>query len=51
MLNSRFVILKNCGHLPQEEKPEIFVDLVSEFCRDSKGRIRDTSDRGIQVQS
>lgn len=51
MLNSRFVILKNCGHLPQEEKPEIFVDLVSEFCHNSKGRIRDTSDGDIQVQS
>jgi pimeloyl-ACP methyl ester carboxylesterase len=30
--NSRFVVLKNCGHIPQEEKPEIFVDLVTEFC-------------------
>ncbi len=33
MLNSRLVILKDCGHLPQEEKPEKFVELVSEFCR------------------
>lgn len=31
MLNSRLVILKDCGHLPQEEKPERFVELVSEF--------------------
>lgn len=39
MINSRFVILKDCGHVPQEEKSEIFVGLVSEFCRDRKGRI------------
>ena len=39
MLNSRFVILKNCGHVPQEEKSEIFAELVIEFARDKKGRI------------
>ena len=39
ILNSRFVILKDCGHVPQEEKSEIFTDLVSEFCHDKKGRI------------
>lgn len=33
ILNSRLVLLKDCGHLPQEEKPERFVGLVSEFCR------------------
>ncbi|HLM61347.1 MAG TPA: alpha/beta hydrolase [Pyrinomonadaceae bacterium] len=40
MLNSRLVVLKNCGHLPQEEKPEKFVELVSEFCRGRKGEIK-----------
>ena len=39
ILNSRFVILKDCGHVPQEEKSEIFTDLVGEFCHDAKGRI------------
>lgn len=39
ILNSRFVVLKGCGHVPQEEKSEIFAELVSEFCRDKKGRI------------
>ena len=38
MLNSRLVVIKNCGHLPQEEKPERFVELVIEFCRDSKNQ-------------
>lgn len=33
MLNSRLVILNDCGHLPQEEKPERFVELVADFCR------------------
>jgi len=39
ILNSRLVILKDCGHIPQEEKPERFVELVIEFCRDKKGRV------------
>ncbi len=39
MLNSRFVVLKDCGHLPQEEKPEKFVELVSEFCLDKTSRV------------
>lgn len=36
MLNSRLVVLKDCGHLPQEEKPQRFVELVSEFCQNKK---------------
>ena len=39
ILNSRFVVLKNCGHIPQEEKPEIFIELVKEFTKDRKGHI------------
>jgi pimeloyl-ACP methyl ester carboxylesterase len=39
VLNSRFVVLKNCGHVPQEEKPELFTSLVSGFCHDRKGKI------------
>jgi pimeloyl-ACP methyl ester carboxylesterase len=43
ILNSHFVILKSCGHVPQEEKSEIFTELVSEFCHDKKGRIESRS--------
>ncbi len=39
ILNSRFVVFKECGHHPQEEKSDLFVDLITEFCRDPKGRI------------
>lgn len=38
ILNSRLVILKDCGHLPHEENSERFVELVAEFCRDPKAR-------------
>ena len=41
ILNSRFVILKDCGHVPQEEKSEIFTELVTEFCRDRERSYRD----------
>ena len=40
ILNSRFVVIRNCGHVPHEEKPEQFVELVTEFCRDRKGRVQ-----------
>ncbi|MCY7377651.1 MAG: alpha/beta hydrolase [Pyrinomonadaceae bacterium] len=39
ILNSRLIILKNCGHLPPEEKPDRFVALVGEFSRDRKSHI------------
>jgi pimeloyl-ACP methyl ester carboxylesterase len=39
ILNSRLVVFKDCGHVPQEEKPENFVAVVAEFARDKKGRI------------
>jgi pimeloyl-ACP methyl ester carboxylesterase len=50
ILHSRFVILKDCGHVPQEEKSDIFVELVAEFCRDRKGHIvaRDGEDLRIE---
>lgn len=39
ILNSKFVIFRECGHVPQEEKPELFVELVTNFCQNSKGRL------------
>jgi pimeloyl-ACP methyl ester carboxylesterase len=39
IVHSRLVVLKDCGHVPPEEKPERFVELVTEFCRSKKGRI------------
>jgi pimeloyl-ACP methyl ester carboxylesterase len=39
ILNSRLVMFKNCGHVPQEEKPELFTRVVTDFCRDSKKMI------------
>ena len=36
ILNSRFVVLKDCGHVPPEEKSELFTELVIEFCRNHK---------------
>ncbi len=49
ILNSRFVVLKDCGHIPQEEKSELFTELVSEFCHDSKGRIMAKNDETLTV--
>ena len=39
ILHSRLVILKNCGHVPMEEKSDLFAELVAEFSKDRKGRI------------
>jgi pimeloyl-ACP methyl ester carboxylesterase len=51
ILNSRFVVLRDCGHVPPEEKPEIFSELVTEFCRDPKGRIEPKENREIRVEN
>jgi pimeloyl-ACP methyl ester carboxylesterase len=32
--NSRFVIFRDCGHLPHEEFPEEFTEIVSDFAAD-----------------
>ena len=37
---SRLIILKECGHVPPEEKSDVFVDLVSKFCSDDRGATR-----------
>ena len=42
ILNSRLVVFRNCGHVPQEEKSELFTEIVSEFCHDRKGHVRGT---------
>jgi len=39
ILNSRLVVFENCGHVPQEENSELFVDVVMKFAKDSKGRL------------
>ena len=31
--NSRLIVFRNCGHLPQEEYPQEFVELVTEFSK------------------
>lgn len=51
ILHSRLVILKNCGHVPMEEKSDLFAELVAEFCRDRKGRISDSHGEGAQVEN
>ena len=51
ILNSRFVVLKNCGHVPQEEKSELFTDLVTEFCRDRKGRIAAKDGDDVRIEA
>lgn len=33
---SRLFVFPNCGHLPQEERPQEFAALVAEFCRDER---------------
>ncbi|MDQ1593322.1 MAG: hypothetical protein QOG71_3949 [Pyrinomonadaceae bacterium] len=35
--HSRLFVFPNCGHLPQEERPQEFVSVVAEFCRGGEG--------------
>lgn len=41
--NSRLVIFKNCGHLPQEEYPDDFVELVTDFCKSQNLNLVDSN--------
>jgi pimeloyl-ACP methyl ester carboxylesterase len=50
ILNSRFVVLKDCGHVPQEERPELFAELVTEFCQSRKGKIEPRDDDSIRLE-
>jgi len=34
--DSKLVVLRDCGHTPQEEKPHMFSKLVADFCHGSK---------------
>jgi len=34
---SRLIVYCNCGHLPHEEYPEEFVDVVTGFCKGKDG--------------
>ena len=51
ILNSRFVILKNTGHVPAEEKPDLVAGLIAEFVNDRKGRIaaRESEDMLLEI--
>ena len=51
ILHSRFVVLKNCGHVPAEETPELFADLVNEFCHDKKGRIENREREDMRIET
>lgn len=50
ILNSRFVILKDCGHVPSEEKSELFTGLVTEFLRDRKGHIEERESDNVRLE-
>lgn len=51
ILHSRLFVIKNCGHVPMEEKSDIFAELVSGFCRDRKGRIGRTNSDEISIRN
>ena len=44
ILRSRLFVFKDCGHVPHEEKSDLFVELLSEFCGDRKGRVESRDD-------
>lgn len=51
ILHSRLVILKNCGHVPMEEKSDLFADIVTEFSKDRKGRIADSHGDAARIEN
>jgi pimeloyl-ACP methyl ester carboxylesterase len=51
ILHSRLVVLRDCGHIPQEERTEAFVDLVSDFCRNPKGAIAIEEGEAAEIEA
>ncbi len=43
--HSELVILKNCGHFPYIEQPEIFFDTLVSFLRKADGQIQSSTDK------
>jgi pimeloyl-ACP methyl ester carboxylesterase len=39
---ARLVVFRNCGHLPQVERPEEFVQIVDDFCSPEKTPVEET---------
>ncbi len=50
ILNSRFVVFNQCGHVPQEEKPDLFTEVVTDFCRARKGKFTTRGDDRMRVE-
>ena len=44
ILHSRLVVLKDCGHVPQEEQSMLFSEIVCDFVRDPKGRLTEVGE-------
>lgn len=51
ILHSRLVVIKKCGHVPMEEKSELFAELVTEFCRARKGRLEKREDADVRLEN
>jgi len=51
ILNSRLVVLKDCGHVPQEEKSEAFTRVVTDFCRNKKGDLDATEEKAAVLEA
>ncbi len=50
ILNSRMVVFKRCGHVPQEEFPEGFVQVVTSFCNNRKGKFEVTGNERMRME-
>ena len=51
ILNSRLVVFRHCGHIPPEETPDNFVEIVTSFCRDRKGRFEIEENDQMRLES
>jgi hypothetical protein len=45
------VVFRQCGHVPQEEYPEGFVQVVTDFCNDKKGKIEVGDNERMRLES
>ena len=51
ILNSRFVVFRNCGHVPPEESPKNFVEVTTNFCKNAKGRFEFEENEQMRMEN
>lgn len=49
IVDSRLMVLRDCGHVPQEENSGVFSKIVADFCHNRAAQLQPVADEGAKV--